>query len=167
MEQVTTEASEGSGVDLSALLGSLGKEGGPDLTSLLELVKGKVPEGREGEKAGEGIDFASLLGMLGGIGGIGGSGGIGGEERPPSPPPTRSAGEDSGGGTGMPPFDPALLSTFQRAMKAMREPDRNIQLLQALRPFLEPDRQWKIDEAIKFLHLMKLAPLLQGLPLGG
>lgn len=165
MEQVTTEVGEGNGLDLSALLGSLGQDGGPDLSALLEMVKGTAPEGREGEKPGGGMDFAALLGMLGGIGGIGGSGG---EEKSMGPPPSHSAGDGPGGlGEGFPPFDPALLTTFHRAMKAMREPDRNIRLLQALRPFLEPERQWKVDEAVKFLHLMKLAPLLQGLPLGG
>lgn len=139
VERQTSENSQESGVDLSALL---------------EMITGS---GQEGEKPGGGMDFASLLGMLGGLGGLGG-----GEEKPPGPPPPA---EESGGG--FPPFDPALLTTFHRAMKTMREPDRNIQLLQALRPFLEPERQWKVDEAIKFLHLMKLAPLLQNLPLGG
>ena len=46
-------------------------------------------------------------------------------------------------------------------MAALREPDRNILLLQALRPFLEPERQKRVDEAVKLLHLMRLAPLLQ------
>lgn len=138
MEQQTPENGQGSGVDLSALL---------------EMITGS---GQEGENPGGGMDFASLLGMLGGLGGLGGDK----EEKPTGPPPPENGG-------GFPSFDPALLTTFHRAMKTMREPDRNIQLLQALRPFLEPERQWKVDEAIKFLHLMKLAPLLQNLPLGG
>lgn len=163
MEQVTTEGGEGAGLDLSALLGSLGKEGKPDLSALLEMVKGTGQGGREGEKSGEGADFAALLGMLGGIGGI-----AGGEEDPTGPPPPSSPGESGpGAGEEAPAFDPALLTTFSRAMKALREPDRNIRLLQALRPFLEPERQKKVDEAAKLLHLMKLAPLLQGLPLSG
>lgn len=128
-----------------------GQESGVDLSALLEMITGG---GQEGEKPGGGIDFASLLGMLGGLGGIGG------EEKPAGPPPPEEGG-------GFPPFDPALLTTFHRAMKAMREPDRNIRLLQALRPFLEEERRWKVDEAIKFLHLMKLAPLLQNLSPGG
>lgn len=151
---MTTEGGESGGLDLSALLGSIGQEGGkPDLSTLLEMVKGT---GREGESDRGGVDFASLLGMLGGLGGAG----EGGEEKPTAAP------RSGGSGDGLPAFDPALLTTFSRAMKAMREPDRNIRLLQALRPFLEPERQKKVDEAIKFLHLMKLAPLLQGLPLG-
>jgi len=149
MEQEKPESGEGGGLDLSALLGSLGqKEGGPDLSALLGMVKGS---GSEGSASGEGggVDFASLLGMLGGI-----AGGAG-EEKSPGPPPP------PGPESGLPPFDPALLTTLSRAMKALREPDRNIQLLQALRPFLEPERQRKVDEAVKILHLMKLAPLLQ------
>lgn len=165
MERQTTDGGEGNGLDLSALLGSLGQDGnGPDLSSLLELVKGTGKEGQEGPEqrqspGGEGgMDLAALLGMLGGLGGIPG-GGSAGEEKPTPP------GRD---GDGLPSFDPALFATFHRAMKAMREPDRNITLLEALRPFLEPERQKKADEAIKFLHLIKLAPLLQGLsPDGG
>ena len=123
-----------------------GEGAGLDLSALLGSL---MPEG---QGPGEGLDFAALLGMLGGLGGTE-------EKPPPSPPP-------GGNADGLPALDPALFATFHRAMKAMREPDRNITLLQALRPFLEPERQKKVDEAIKFLHLMKLAPLLQGLPLG-
>ena len=52
---------------------------------------------------------------------------------------------------------------FRRVLfrSALREPDRNIQLLESLRPFLEEERQKKADEAVKLLHLMRLAPLLQ------
>lgn len=139
MEQETTSG-EGGGMDLSALLGSLqgGKGGsGPDLGSLLDSL--------QGGKEGGGPDLGSLLGMLGGIGGAG-------EEKESPPPPSPSQGL---------PFDPALLSTLTRAMAALREPDRNIQLLESLRPFLEEERQKKADEAVKLLHLMRLAPLLQ------
>ena len=124
----------GGGLDLSALLGMLGGGSG----------------GSGGEQSGgSGVDFASLLGMLGGIGG--------GDREDKSPPPPQDQG-NQGGGLG---FDPALLSTLSRAMAALREPDKNIQLLKALRPYLEAERQKKVDEAVKILHLMKLAPLLQ------
>ena len=148
MAEMTPGTGEGNAPDLSALLGSLGqKEGGADLSSLLGMITGGSPVG-EPSGSGGGVDFASLLGMLGGIAG-------GGEEK--APPPPGPAPEAAGGL----PFDPALLSTLSRAMKALREPDRNIQLLQALRPFLEPERQKKVDEAVKILHLMRLAPLIQ------
>ncbi len=120
------------------------KGGGLDLGALLGML-GSGAGQEEGEGGGSGVDFASLLGMLGGLGG-------GREEKPPPPP------EQGGGATGL---DPALLTTLSRAMAALREPDRNIQLLRALRPYLEPERQKKVDEAVKILHLMKLAPLLQ------
>ena len=149
MSEIAPNTGEGNAPDLSALLGSLGqKEGGPDLSSLLGMITGGGPEGEPAGSGGGGVDFASLLGMLGGIAG-------GGEEKPPPPP---SPAPEAAGGL---PFDPALLSTLSRAMKALREPDRNIQLLQALRPFLEPERQKKVDEAVKILHLMRLAPLIQ------
>ena len=120
------------------------KGGGLDLGALLGML-GSGAGQEEGEGGGSGVDFASLLGMLGGLGG-------GREEKPPPPP------EQGGGAPGL---DPALLITLSRAMAALREPDRNIQLLRALRPYLEPERQKKVDEAVKILHLMKLAPLLQ------
>ncbi len=149
MSEIAPNTGEGNAPDLSALLGSLGqKEGGPDLSSLLGMITGGGPEGEPAGSGSGGVDFASLLGMLGGIAG-------GGEEKPPPPP---GPAPEAAGGL---PFDPALLSTLSRAMKALREPDRNIQLLQALRPFLEPERQKKVDEAVKILHLMRLAPLIQ------
>ena len=120
------------------------KGGGLDLGALLGML-GSGAGQEEGEGGGSGVDFASLLGMLGGLGG-------GREEKPPPLP------EQGGGAPGL---DPALLTTLSRAMAALREPDRNIQLLRALRPYLEPERQKKVDEAVKILHLMKLAPLLQ------
>ena len=119
------------------------KGGGPDLGALLGMLGSGA--GQEEGEGGSGVDFASLLGMLGGLGGSR-------EEKPPPPP------EQGGGAPGL---DPALLTTLSRAMAALREPDRNIQLLRALRPYLEPERQKKVDEAVKILHLMKLAPLLQ------
>ena len=119
------------------------KGGGLDLGALLGMLGSGA--GQEEGEGGSGVDFASLLGMLGGLGG-------GREEKPPPPP------EQGGGAPGL---DPALLTTLSRAMAALREPDRNIQLLRALRPYLEPERQKKVDEAVKILHLMKLAPLLQ------
>ena len=147
MSEMAPNTGEGNAPDLSALLGSLGqKEGGADLSSLLGMITGG---GRAGAPAGRGgVDLAARLGRRGGSAG-------GGEEKPPPPP---GPAPEAAGGL---PFDPALLSTLSRAMKALREPDRNIQLLQALRPFLEPERQKKVDEAVKILHLMRLAPLIQ------
>lgn len=159
---------EMGGLDLSALLASLGnvggkKEtgdgGGPDLSGLLEMLGSSGGGEDGGSSGGGGVDFASLLGMLGGLGGSSG-GDPGGEgpavvAAPASAPVSRS---ERGGGL---PFDPALITTLSRAMAALREPDRNIQLLEALRPFLESERRKKVDEAVKILHLMRLAPLLQ------
>ncbi len=149
MEQGTTSG-EGGGLDLSALLGSLqgGQEGGaPDLGALLGMLGTGKPEQKGQGGSGGGLDFAALLGMLGGIGGAG-------EEKEDPPPHTEPQGQGL-------PFDPALISTLTRAMAALREPDQNIRLLESLRPFLEEERRKKADEAVKLLHLMRLAPLLQ------
>ena len=145
--------------DLSALLAGLGGtgsggEGGPDLPSVRGILGGG--RGVGGSPPGGGVYLAPPRGMLGGRGGSASGGENPAEPPPPAPsaPPPR---QESGGL----PFDPALLTTLTRAMAALREPDRNIRLLEALKPFLESERQKKVDEAVKILHLMRLAPLLQ------
>ena len=46
--------------------------------------------------------------------------------------------------------------------------DENTALLKALRPYLQEDRQQRLDDALKIMKLMKLLPLLSGLGgLGG
>ena len=156
MEQTGTPGGEGGGLDFSALLESLGGSGkekgegsGPDLSALLGLLGSSGSGGGERESSGGsggGVDFASWQGMLGGL--------PRGEKEESMP----AAAGGEGGGL---PFDPGLITTLSRAMAALREPDRNIQLLEALRPFLEEERRKKVDEAVKILHLMRLAPLLQ------
>ena len=152
MSEIAPNTGEGNAPDLSALLGSLGqKEGGPDLSSLLGMITGGGPEGEPAGSGSGGVDFASLRGMRGGSA-------WGGEEKPPPPP---GPAPEAAGGL---PFDPALLSTLSRAMKALREPDRNIQLLQALRPFLEPERRDKVERAAKTARLIHVGKkLLQSL----
>ncbi len=117
--------------------------GGPDLGALLGMLGGGG-----GPSRGSGPDLGALAGLLGGMGG-------GRQEQ------AGRQQQDAGGDGGNPGFDPRLLGVLTRAMAAMRETDPNIQLLDALRPYLEGRRREKVDEAIKVLRLLKLVPLLQ------
>ena len=86
-----------------------------------------------------GPDLGNLLGMLGGAG-------CGSPQNP-----------SQGSGSG----DPGIVLELTRALSAVRRPDPNVALLQALRPFFEQPRQKKVDHAIQMMRLMELPPLLQ------
>lgn len=151
-----------SGPDLSALLGMLGSMGGNE----------PPPEPRSSQSQSSGPDLSALLGMLGGMGSS-------------EPPPTESRRANPGGGAGAGPdissllgmlggigggsrsqsaapgIDPNMIGALGRAMGVMRENDHNIELLKALRPYLNDHRQEKVDEAVKVLRMLKLLPILQ------
>lgn len=116
---------------------------GPDLDlgALLGALGGQGQTGQSGQSGG-GLDLGALLGMLGG-----------GQQEAPG------AGQSPQGGGDGP--DPRMLGMLTRAMGSMKDSDQNIQLLRALRPYLEERRQGKVDEAIRMLRLLKLVPLLQ------
>lgn len=73
-----------------------------------------------------------------------------------------------GGGQGQPAgsalANPQLLGAMTKLMpllgQAGREDD-STRLLRALRPLLGPERQKKVDEAMKILQMMRLLPLLK------
>ncbi len=69
---------------------------------------------------------------------------------PPSPePPPSSQQEDDG-------FDPMLLLKFLPLLKELRQDNssQSMQFLSALRPFLKPERQPKVERAVKLAHLI-------------
>ena len=74
---------------------------------------------------------------------------------PTSPPP---AGPDlSGLLSGVGKLDPKLLSMAAKFMGQMgRQDDRRTALLQALRPFVKPERYAKLDKAIQIAKLSVL-----------
>ena len=74
---------------------------------------------------------------------------------PTSPPPT---GPDlSGLLSGVGKLDPKLLSMAAKFMGQMeRQDDRRTALLQALRPFVKPERYAKLDKAIQIAKLSVL-----------
>lgn len=69
---------------------------------------------------------------------------------PPSPePPPSSQQEDDG-------FDPMLLLKFLPLLQELRQDNssQSMQFLSALRPFLKPERQPKVERAVKLAHLI-------------
>lgn len=122
-------------------------------------------DGQAQESSGGGLDLGSLLGMLGAMGPGAGSG----EPQEPSGGP-RTPGSEGGGPQGASPgpgeggglgLDPKMLGLIARAMRMMNEPDPNVELLKALKPYLEGSRRDKVDEAVKVMRLLRLVPLLQ------
>ena len=69
---------------------------------------------------------------------------------PPSPePPPSSQQEDEG-------FDPMLLLKFLPLLQELRQDNssQSMQFLSAMRPFLKPERQPKVERAVKLAHLI-------------
>jgi hypothetical protein len=53
-------------------------------------------------------------------------------------------------------LDPALLMRLSQLMQTQQEPDKNTQLLLALKPYLGERRQSRTDKAIRLLRLYSL-----------
>lgn len=86
-------------------------------------------------------DFSQLLQSLGGV----------------SPPAeSKPAQATQAGG-----FDIAKLMKLQSIMQTASKPDKNIQLLLALRPLLKEENQAKIDRLIKIFKLFAVYPALK------
>ena len=69
---------------------------------------------------------------------------------PPSPePPPPSQQEDDS-------FDPMLLLKFLPLLQELRQDNssQSMQFLSAMRPFLKPERQPKVERAVKLAHLI-------------
>lgn len=69
---------------------------------------------------------------------------------PPPPPPPQSSQEDS--------FDPTVLLRLLPLLQELRQEENSQtrQLLLALRPFLKPERQGKVERAVKLAHLIHI-----------
>ena len=72
----------------------------------------------------------------------------GGQPKPPDQPPEKPAEL---------PISPELLQGLMRAAAEASKPDETSQLLLALKPMLRPERQEKVDRAIRMLGLMRAA----------
>lgn len=71
------------------------------------------------------------------------------------PPPSASDGD----------IDIGQLTRILSLMKSTGGDDARVKLLMALKPNLSPERQNKVDSAIRILKLIELAPLLKDMGL--
>ncbi len=63
-----------------------------------------------------------------------------------------------------PPMDGEMMQTIMKVapmLSTFRQEDDSTRLLRALRPMLGPERQKKLDEAIKLIQLMRMLPLIK------
>lgn len=106
--------------------------------------------GGQGEQGGKGeaptqspqnMDFSQLLQSLGGV-------------SPPAESKPAQATQTGG-------LDIAKLVKIQSIMQSASKPDKNIQLLLALRPLLKEENQAKIDRLIKIFKLFAVYPALK------
>ena len=93
-----------------------------------------------GGGAGGGFDPAALSSILGMLGGGG-----------------QNAGGAAGGG--MP--DLGSIGKLAGVLGTMNQPDKNIDLLQALKPHFSPERAGKIDGAVRLMRLMHAWPAVR------
>ncbi|MEE1055708.1 MAG: hypothetical protein UH239_00475 [Acutalibacteraceae bacterium] len=78
-------------------------------------------------------------------------------EPPSSSPPAKSV---------LPSFSDDAMRTIMKIMPLLsniKQDDDTTRLLQALRPFLGPEKQTKLDEATKILQLIKILPVIKQL----
>ena len=100
----------------------------------------------------------------------------GNDQQNETPPPQQSGEPDlsqllqnlMGGSQPAPPhqtgtggFDISKLMKLQGIMQSASKPDKNIQLLMALRPLLKEENQIKIDRLIKIFKLFAVYPALK------
>ncbi len=101
-------------------------------------------QGEQGEtptQSPQNMDFSQLLQSLGGV----------------SPPAENKPAQATQAGG----FDIAKLMKIQSIMQTASKPDKNIQLLLALRPLLKEENQAKIDRLIKIFKLFAVYPALK------
>ncbi len=90
--------------------------------------------------------LGSLGGGSGGLSGLGALSGLGG----------------NGGDQGM---NSEMLQSIMKIaplLSSVQQEDDNTRLLYALRPFLKPQRQKRLDESANMMRMFKLLPLLKG-----
>jgi len=60
-----------------------------------------------------------------------------------------------------PAIDPAALKLLQGVMLRLNQPDKNVDLLRALKPHFSPQRGARVDNAIRLMQLVSLLPVLR------
>ena len=61
------------------------------------------------------------------------------------------------------PIDMNMMQKIMGLMGQFNKEDYRTRLIQDLKPLLSDDRKQKADEAVRFLQLMEVLPLLKGL----
>ena len=61
------------------------------------------------------------------------------------------------------PFDEKMMEKLMSVMGQLNKEDSRTRLILDLKPLLKDERKQKADEAIKFLQLMEVLPLLKGI----
>ena len=62
-------------------------------------------------------------------------------------------------------MNPEMLQSIMKIaplLSSVQQEDDNTRLLYALRPFLKPQRQKRLDESANMMRMFKLLPLLKG-----
>lgn len=83
------------------------------------------------------------------------TGGAGGGAEPPPPPPSPAGGGDLAALLGQ--ADPRMLRVGMEVLQAYQSGgDKSIALLAALRPFLKPEHQDRIDRALRWTRMARV-----------
>lgn len=61
------------------------------------------------------------------------------------------------------PIDGDMMKKIMGIMGSFNKEDYRTRLIRDLKPMLSDERKYKADEAIKFLQLMEILPLLRGM----
>ena len=65
------------------------------------------------------------------------------------------------GGGSAPSGDPAALKLLGGVVQKLNQPDKNVDLLRALKPHFAPERAARVDNAVRLLQLFSLLPVLR------
>ena len=112
-----------------------------ELADMLTADNGEQGGQSEAPQSPRNTDFSQLLQSLGGV-------------SPPAESKPVQATQAGG-------LDIAKLMKIQSIMQSASKPDKNIQLLLALRPLLKEENQAKIDRLIKIFKLFAVYPALK------
>ncbi len=123
------------------------------LASALSSTSNTAGENKESAPAppaqnGQGNQMPDLSGIMSMLSGAG-SGPSGGGQTPSGETPSNPlAGLDVG-----------MIMKIQQALSAYNQDDKNTVLLKSLKPHLRPERQNRVDEALKLMKLASLLPM--------
>ena len=137
----------------------------------LSNMLGIAPDSQDSSPTGQTAPAAPqnanpLEALLGGLGGNGqGAGGLGGNGQGAGGLGALAGLSGLGAGGGNQSVSPEMLQSILKIaplLSSVQQEDDNTRLLYALRPFLKPQRQKRLDESANMMRMFKLLPLLKG-----